>query len=63
MTSKIEQLENQIKQENKKDSKTKIICPECKSENVETEGNFLAQRIIKCKDCGYQGTQLLEVGK
>lgn len=61
MTNKIEELEEKMKKQNKNTAKRKVICPECKSGNVETEGNYLAQKSITCKDCGYRGTQLLEV--
>ena len=61
MKNKIEQLEEQMKQENQKQTKRKIICPECKSDNVTPAGRWKGDTTMLCKECNYRGSPFLNV--
>ncbi len=62
---KLKQLEEKMKKSNKAKpkpkTKKKLLCPECWSDNIVPGDNWSGQSPMRCKKCGYSGTNFLDV--
>ncbi|MGD0718210.1 MAG: hypothetical protein ABSA15_01315 [Thermoplasmata archaeon] len=45
----------------RKHRETFLLCPQCRSIEVYLVAGMITGQVYRCKDCGYQGSLILEV--